>query len=72
VKHTRSKTKRGLVSQRIVYRDRLRPHQRPQELTIDVRHGEVLDADHAAAIVAVRTGTSLRTVSIVAIAGVKQ
>jgi hypothetical protein len=55
-----------------VYRSAQRPHDRPRELIVDVPRGEVLDADYAAAMVAVRTGMPLAEVSIVTITGVDE
>jgi hypothetical protein len=74
VKHTarKSKQSRGLVARSIVYTSNKRPHDRPRELTVDVPHGEVMDADYAAAMVAVRTGMPLAEVTIVTIAGVDE
>jgi hypothetical protein len=74
VKHTtrKSKKSRGLAARRIVYTSAQRPHDRPRELIVDVPCGEVLDADYAAAMVAVRTGMPLVEVSIVTIAGVDE
>lgn len=65
MKHTRSKRKRGLVTRRIVYRNRRRPDARPQEMKVDIRPDESVDADYAAAMVAVRTGTPLADVTII-------
>jgi hypothetical protein len=48
-----------------VYRDRKRPHDRSRELQVDVSHGEVIDPDYAAAMVAVRTATPLADVQII-------
>ncbi|HEX2298256.1 MAG TPA: hypothetical protein VHH34_07025, partial [Pseudonocardiaceae bacterium] len=56
VKHTRRKKSSGLATRRIVYRNRKHPHARAQELTVDIRQGEHLDTEYAAAMVAVRTG----------------
>lgn len=67
VKRTRSKKSRGLVTRRIVYRNRQCPDARLQEVKIDVRRGESVDADYAAATVAVRTGIPLAYVLIIAI-----
>lgn len=67
MKHTKSKSRRGLVTRRIVYRNRERPHDRPQQLNVDVRHGETVDPDYAAAMVAVRTSIPLRNVKIIKI-----
>jgi len=66
-RRTKSKAQRGLVTQRIVYADHRRPHDKPQELKVDVRCGEVIDVDYAAALVAVRTTLSLDEVRIVRI-----
>jgi hypothetical protein len=70
VKHTKSKAQRGLVTRRILYRNRRRPHDRNQELTVDVRRGEVIDDDYAAAMVACRTSLALADVGIIRIADV--
>jgi hypothetical protein len=71
VKHTarKSKKKRGLVARSITYTSTQRPRDRPRELIVDVPPGEVMDADYAAAMVAVWTGIPLAEVTIVAIAG---
>jgi hypothetical protein len=67
---SRAKRKRrGLVARSITYTSTQRPHDRPRELTVDIPHGEVMDTDYAAAIVAVRTGIPLAEVTIVTIAG---
>jgi hypothetical protein len=60
------------VARRIVHTSTKRPHDRPRELTVDIPHGEVMDADYAAAMVAVRTGMPLAEVIIVTIAGVDE
>ncbi|MGQ0774451.1 MAG: hypothetical protein ACT4NY_08555 [Pseudonocardiales bacterium] len=60
-----SKEARGLETRVIVYGDRRRPHAQRQELKIDVRRGEVIDNDYAAAMVAARTTTPLADVLIV-------
>ncbi len=52
----KSEKSRGLVARRITYTSTKRPHDRPRELIVDVPHGEVMDADYAAAMVTVRTG----------------
>ena len=66
----RSQRRRSrLVTRRIVYQIHQRPHDRPQELTVDVRPGEMIDADYATAMVAVRTGISLDDVKIIKIVG---
>lgn len=66
-KRTKSKAQRGLVTQRIVYANHKLPHARHQVLTVDVRSGTVIDADYAAALVAVRTPLPLADVRIVKI-----
>ncbi|MGH3903943.1 MAG: hypothetical protein ACRDTE_07130 [Pseudonocardiaceae bacterium] len=68
MKHTKSKNSRGLVTRRIVFKNRKRPHDRPQELTVDLRRGERIEESYAAAMVAVRTSTPLADVKIVHIA----
>lgn len=65
MKRTRSRKRRGLVTRRIVYGHRQRPDSRPRELKVDVRRGEQIDTDYAAAMVAVRTGTPLTEVRII-------
>lgn len=67
MKRTKSKASRGLVTRRIVYMDRRRPHDRPRELKVDVSSREVIDADYAAAMVAIRTTMTLADVKIVKI-----
>lgn len=66
-KHTKSKAQRGPVTRRIVYASRKCPHARHQGLKVDVRRGTVIDLDHAAGLVAVRTLLSLDDVRIVKI-----
>ncbi|MGQ0778137.1 MAG: hypothetical protein ACT4NY_27620 [Pseudonocardiales bacterium] len=66
-KHPKSKQARGLETRRIVYGNHRRPHDKPQELKVDVRCGEVIDEDYAAAMVAVRTTLPLADVRIVKI-----
>ncbi|MGQ0774815.1 MAG: hypothetical protein ACT4NY_10420 [Pseudonocardiales bacterium] len=61
----KSKQARGLETRRIVYGDRRHPHARHQEIKVDVRYGEVIEDDYAAAMVAVRTTTPLADVFIV-------
>jgi len=61
----KSKEARGLETRRIVYGDRRRPHDKPQELKVDVRRGEVIDDDYAAAMVAARTTMPLADVRII-------
>lgn len=72
VKHTKSKSRRGLVAKRIVYRNRRRPHDRPQELKIDVRRDETVDTCDAAAMVAVRTSIPMSNVKIIEIVGLER
>ena len=69
MKHFKRKRNRGLVTKRIVYLDRRHPHERPQEITADFRHSDVIDDDYAAAVVAVRTSIPLNQVKIVKIVG---
>ncbi|MGH3937805.1 MAG: hypothetical protein ACRDTG_04095 [Pseudonocardiaceae bacterium] len=61
----KSKQVRGLETRRIVYGDRRCPHARHQEIKVDVRCGEVIDDDYAAAIVTTRTTMPLAEVFIV-------
>ena len=61
----KSKEARGLETRRIVYCDRRRPHDKPQELKVDVRRGDVIDDDYAAAMVAARTTMPLADVRII-------
>lgn len=61
----RSKAPRGLETRRIVYGNHRRPHEKPQELKVDLRFGEVIDDDYAAAMVAVRTTMPLADVWII-------
>lgn len=56
---------RGLETWTVVYGDRRRPHATHQQLKVDVRRGEVIDADYAAAVVAVRTTVPLAEVFVV-------
>lgn len=67
MKRPRSKVSRSLETRRIVYGNHRRPHEKPQELKVDVRRGEVIDDDHAAAMVAVRTTVPLADIRIVKI-----
>ncbi|MGH3533509.1 MAG: hypothetical protein ACRDQG_02195 [Pseudonocardiaceae bacterium] len=67
MKHTKSKSRRGLVIRRIVFTNHQHPHDRPQELKVDVRRGEVIDESYAMAMVATRTTTPLADVKIVSI-----
>jgi hypothetical protein len=67
MKQTKNKAQRGLVTRRIVYASRQRPHARHQVLRVDVRSGTVIDMDYAAALVAVRTPLSLADIKIVRI-----
>ena len=70
MKHTKSRADRGLVTRRIVYKDRKRPHDRPRELKVDVPRREVIDTDYATAMVAVRTTMPLADIKIVKVAEV--
>ncbi len=72
MKHTKSKKNRGLTTKIIVYKSNKRPHDRPQELKVDVPRGELIDASYAAAMVAVRTSLPLTEVNIVTIAGLDE
>lgn len=72
MKHTKSKKSRGLVTKIIAYKSSKRPHDRPQELKVDVPRGEIIDPSYAAAMVAVRTSIPLEDVNIVKIAGVDE
>jgi hypothetical protein len=56
-----------LVARSITYRSTQRPHDQPQELTVNAPHGEVIDTGYAAAVVAVRTGIPLTEVVIITI-----
>lgn len=56
-----------LIARSITYRSTQRPHDRPEELTVNVPYGEAIDTGYAAAVVAVRTGMSLAEVTIVTI-----
>lgn len=69
MKHTRSKSSRGLVTRRIVFTNRKRPRDRPQKMEVDVRRNETIDEDYAAAMVATRTSVALADVKIVEITG---
>jgi hypothetical protein len=64
-----SKKSRGPTTRSIMYTSTKHPHDRPRKLIVDVPHGEVMDADYAAAMVAVRTGMPLAEVTIVTITG---
>ena len=66
-KRAKSKAQRGLVTYRIIYANRKKPHVRNQEITVDVRRGTVIDTDHALGLVAVRTPLALDEVRIVRI-----
>jgi len=63
----KSKAQRGLETVLIVYASLKRPHARHQELKVDVRRGTIIDMDHAAGMVAVRTTLPLADVRIVKI-----
>ncbi|MGQ0777573.1 MAG: hypothetical protein ACT4NY_24715 [Pseudonocardiales bacterium] len=67
MKYPKSKESKALETWRIVYSNRRCPHDNPQELKIDVRRGEVIDDDYAAAMVAARTTLPLADVRIVRI-----
>lgn len=67
MKRPRSKASRGLETRCIVYGNRRRPHDKPQELKVDVRRGDVIDDDCAAAMVAARTTVPLADVRILKI-----
>jgi hypothetical protein len=56
-----------LGTRRIVFTNRKRPHERPQEIKVDVRRDERIDEDYAAAMVANRTSVPLADVKIVRI-----
>jgi hypothetical protein len=56
MKHTRSKSSRGLVTRPVVYRDQRYPPGSLLEIKVDVRRDDV---------VAVRTGTPLHDVQII-------
>jgi len=64
-KRLKSKTQRGLVTNRIIYANRKYPHARDQELKVDLRRGTEIDADDAVGIVAVRTPLALEDIRIV-------
>ena len=61
----KSKSARGLVTNVIQYRDRRYPHHPVQRLTVDVRRGDSIEDQQAAAMVAVRTGMPLAQVKII-------
>jgi hypothetical protein len=67
MKQTKSKAQRGLVTRRIVYENRRRPHDRNRELKVDVRAGTVIDLDYAVGMVALRTPLALADVKIIRI-----
>jgi hypothetical protein len=60
----KSKAARGLVTNIIQYQDSRYPHQPLQTLTVDVRQGENIEDQQAAAMVAVRAGVPLAQVKI--------
>jgi hypothetical protein len=66
-RHTRSKASRGIVTRTIRYQDRRNPPGRPQTLKVDLRRGEHLDAEYAAALVAARAGVPLAQVTVLEI-----
>ncbi|MGH3899953.1 MAG: hypothetical protein ACRDTA_17285 [Pseudonocardiaceae bacterium] len=63
----KSKAQRGLETVLIVYASRRRPAARNQEIKVDVRRGTIIDTDHAAGLVAVRTPLPLAEVKIIRI-----
>jgi hypothetical protein len=72
VKHVRSKKDKWLTTRNIVYKSSQHPHDRHRELKVNVPRGEIMDADYAAAMVAVRTGMPLADVNIVKIVGMDE
>lgn len=66
-KNRKSKEQRGLVTHRIVYANHRRPHDRNQELKVDVRRGTIIDLGYATAMVAVRTPLPLDAVRVIRI-----
>lgn len=64
-RHTKSKARRGIRTKVIHYRDRRNPRGRPQQLKVDMRRDEHLDHEHAAAMVAARTGAPLPELLII-------
>ncbi|MGH3937813.1 MAG: hypothetical protein ACRDTG_04135 [Pseudonocardiaceae bacterium] len=64
-RHPEDKPAGGLETRCIVYGNHRRPHDNPQELSVDVRRGEVIDDDYAAAMVAARTTLPLTDVRII-------
>ncbi|MGH3925476.1 MAG: hypothetical protein ACRDTT_21905 [Pseudonocardiaceae bacterium] len=63
---TKSKAARGLITRKIRYRDRRNPpDSRPQDLKVDIRRGDHIDNDQAAAMVAARMGVPLTQVKII-------
>lgn len=67
MKRMKNKERRGLETRCIIYGDHRRPRDKPQELKVDVRRGEVIDDDYAAAMVAARTTVPLTDVRIIRI-----
>lgn len=67
MKRPKSKAARGLETRTLVYGDRRYPRARHQRIKVDVPRGEHLDEDEAAAMVALRTLTTLVNVQIVRI-----
>ncbi len=55
------------MTRRIVYADRKCSPARHHELKVDVREGEIIDLNYAAALVAVRAALPLADVQIVRI-----
>lgn len=70
MKHLKRRNRRGLVTKRIVYRNRRHAHDRSQEMKVNIRRGETLDPDYAAAMVAVRASIPLNNVKILEIVDV--
>lgn len=66
---TQSQASRGLETRTIVYADRRRPHTGHREIRVDVRCGEVIDDDYAAATVAARTTLGFTDVFVVKVTG---
>lgn len=63
--NTKSKMSKGLEAQIIIYGNRRYPHTRHQQLKVDIRCGEMIDNDYAAAIVAARIGLALADVVVI-------
>ena len=63
----KNKATQGFVSSTIYYRDSRCVNSRDRALKVDVRRGETIDEQYAAALVAVRTGLPLGQVRIMEI-----